>query len=197
MFNYLSGEIVQLDNGKVVVDIGGIGYEVFASSYTLSECKIGCNQRLFTYLQVREDDISLYGFATMQEKNMFLHLISVSGVGAKVAIAILSGLDSNSLANAIFSGDTKALTRIKGLGKKTAERLILELKEKVVVDGQTAVTPLTTNPDIPLTKAMRDAIAVLCSLGKSQMDAEKLVEAASKLGANTTEELINLAFRIN
>ncbi|MBR2966613.1 MAG: Holliday junction branch migration protein RuvA [Clostridia bacterium] len=197
MFNYLSGEIVQLDNGKVVVDIGGIGYEVFASSYTLAECKIGCNQRLFTYLQVREDDISLYGFATMQEKNMFLHLISVSGVGAKVAIAILSGLDSNSLANAIFTGDTKALTRIKGLGKKTAERLILELKEKVVVDGQTAVTPLTTNPDIPLTKAMSDAIAVLCSLGKSQMEAEKLVEAASKLGANTTEELINLAFRIN
>ncbi len=148
-------------------------------------------------MQVKEDGVALFGFATTEEKNMFLRLVSVSGVGCKVALAVLSGLDSNSLAIAIFNGDTKVLTKIKGLGKKTAERLVLELKEKVVVDANEINLPIVNNMDIPLTKEVQNAVAVLVSLGKSQADAEKLVEAASKLGASTTEELINMAFRIN
>ena len=128
---------------------------------------------------------------------MFLNLISVSGVGCKVAQSILSGIDSNSLAQAIYTGDTKLLTKVKGLGKKTAERLVLELREKVMVDASQIETPIAKHLDAPLTKDMQNAIAVLCSLGKSQQDAEKLVDAASKLGATTTEELINMAFRIN
>ena len=148
-------------------------------------------------MQVKEDDISLFGFSKLEEKKMFLLLISVSGLGCKVAQAILSGMDSNSLALAIFNGDTRLLTKIKGLGKKTAERLVLELKEKVVVDAADMVLPITQNPDLLINKDMQNAIAVLVSLGKSQADAEKLVDAAAKLGANTTEELINMAFRIN
>ena len=112
-------------------------------------------------------------------------------------MSILSGIDSNSLALAIFNGDTRLLTKVKGLGKKTAERLVLELKEKVVVDAADMVLPITKNPDLQINKDMQSAIAVLCSLGKSQVDAEKLVEAAAKLGATTAEELINMAFRIN
>lgn len=197
MFNYLNGEIVDIFGSNVVVDVNGVGYELAVSNYTLAECKLGHKQKLYTYLQVKEDGVSLFGFATAEEKNMFLRLISVSGVGCKVALAVLSGMDSNSLAIAIFNGDTRLLTKIKGLGKKTAERLVLELKEKVVVDATAVELPILNSLDVPLTKEMQNAVAVLCSLGKSQVDAEKLVDAASKLGATTTEELINMAFRIN
>lgn len=197
MFNYLYGEIADINGSNVVVDVNGVGYEMAVSNYTLAECKLGQKQKLYAYLQVREDGVSLFGFATAEEKNMFLRLVSVSGIGPKVALAVLSGMDSNSLALAIFNGDTRLLTKIKGLGKKTAERLVLELKEKVVVDASAADLPIMNSLDVPLTKEMQNAIAVLCSLGKSQVDAEKLIEAASKLGATTTEELINMAFRIN
>ena len=197
MFNYIFGEIVDFGNSTVVVDVNGVGFELSVSGYTMADCQIGKKQRLYTYMQVKEDDISLFGFSTLEEKKMFLLLISVSGVGCKVAQAILTGMDSNSLALAIFNGDTRLLTKIKGLGKKTAERLVLELKEKVVVDAVEMVLPITQNPDLKINKDMQNAIAVLVSLGKSQADAEKLVEAAAKLGASTTEELINMAFRIN
>lgn len=197
MYNYLCGEIVDKFDSYVVIDINGIGYELCVSNFTLAECVIGQKQKLYTYLQVKEDGMSLFGFATSEEKNMFLRLISVSGIGCKVAIAVLSGMDCDSLAIAIFNGDTRLLTKIKGLGKKTAERLVLELKEKVVVDANAVELPILNSLDVPLTKEMQNAIAVLVSLGKSQADAEKLIDAASKLGASTTEELINMAFRIN
>ena len=197
MFNYISGTIAHIFGNTVVVDVNGIGYEILATTRTTEDLTIGQNAKLFTYLQVREDGVSLFGFATLEEKTMFLNLISVSGVGPKVAQSILSGMDSNSLAYAIYNSDTKLLTKIKGRGKKTAERLVLELREKVMVDASQIDTPIAKHLDSPLTKEMQNAIAVLCSLGKSQQDAEKLVDAASKLGATTAEELINMAFRIN
>lgn len=197
MYSYLRGEIVEIADNSVVMDVNGVGYELTASNYTLAECKLGQKQKLFTYLQVKEDGVALFGFASSEEKNMFLRLISVSGVGCKVAIAVLSGMDSNSLAVAIFNGDTRLLTKIKGLGKKTAERIVLELKEKVVVDANSVELPILNSASVPLSKEMQNAVAVLVSLGKSQADAEKLIEASSKLGAKSTEELVNMAFRIN
>ncbi len=197
MFNYIHGEIAHICGNVVVADVNGIGYEISVTNGTLQTLTVGQKAKLYTYMQVREDGVSLFGFATMEEKTMFVNLISVSGVGCKVAQSILSGIDSNSLAYAIYTGDTKQLTKVKGLGKKTAERLVLELKEKVMVDATHIQTPIVQNLDAPLTKEMQNAIAVLCSLGKTQQDAQKLVEAASKLGATTAEELINLSFRIN
>ena len=197
MYNYFNGEITDILGNVVVVDVNGVGYELSVSNYTLGECAQGQKKKLYAYLQVKEDGVALFGFATREEKNMFLRLISVSGVGCKVALAILSGMDCNSLASAIFNGDTKLLTKIKGLGKKTAERLVLELKEKVVVDASSVELPIVNNLDVPLTLEVQNAVAVLVSLGKNQSDAEKLIEAASKLGAATTEELVNMAFRIN
>lgn len=197
MFSYICGEVTELGNGTVTLDVNGVGYELAVSNYTLADCQLGHKQKLYTYMQVKEDGISLCGFASQQEKTMFLRLISVSGVGCKVALAVLSGMDTDSLSLAIMNGDTKLLTKIKGLGKKTAERLVLELKEKVVVDAAQLVLPIAQNADIHLTQDMQNAVAVLCSLGKSQADAEKLVDAASKLGATTAEELVNMAFRIN
>lgn len=197
MFNYIYGEVVEFDGTSVIVDVNGVGFELSVSAYTMVDCKLGHKQRLYTYMQVKEDGISLFGFSTREEKVMFTRLISVSGVGCKGAQDILSGMDCNSLAAAIFNGEVRLLTKIKGVGRKTAERLVLELKEKVVVDANSMVLPITQNPDLQINKDMQSAIAVLCSLGKSQADAEKLIDAASKLGATTTEELINMAFRIN
>lgn len=197
MYSYISGEVTQTSENTVVLDVGGIGYELCVSSFTQEKCQLGQRCRLYAYLQVKEDGLSLFGFATEEEKNMFLRLISISGIGCKVAQAILSGMDCNALAVAIFNGDTKQLTKIKGLGKKTAERIVLELKEKVVVDASAMDLPIARHADVALTKDMQDAMAILCSLGKSRADAQQLVEAASKLGATTAEQLVNMAFRIN
>ena len=192
MFSYINGEITEKECDKVVVDVGGVGFELFCSDVTLSQCAVGECRRLYVYLQVKEDGMCLYGFSTLQEKAMFMRLISVSGVGCKMAAAVLSGMEAGVLAQAIFNGDAKQLTKIKGLGKKTAERIILELREKVAEEAQQ--TPVAV---AGMTKDMADAVAILCSLGKNASEAEKLVEAASKLGAVTAQELINMAFRIN
>lgn len=192
MFSYINGEITEKECDKVVVDVGGVGFELFCSDVTLSQCAVGECRRLYVYLQVKEDGMCLYGFSTLQEKAMFMRLISVSGVGCKMAAAVLSGMEAGALAQAIFNGDAKQLTKIKGLGKKTAERIILELREKVAEEAQQ--TPVTV---AGMTKDMADAVAILCSLGKNASEAEKLVEAASKLGAVTAQDLINMAFRIN
>lgn len=192
MFSYINGEITEKECDKVVVDVGGVGFELFCSDVTLSQCAVGECCRLYVYLQVKEDGMCLYGFSTLQEKAMFMRLISVSGVGCKMAAAVLSGMEAGALAQAIFNGDAKQLTKIKGLGKKTAERIILELREKVAEEARQ--TPVTVSG---MTKDMADAVAILCSLGKNASEAEKLVEAASKLGAVTAQELINMAFRIN
>lgn len=192
MFSYINGEITEKECDKVVVDVGGVGFELFCSNVTFSQCAVGECRRLYVYLQVKEDGMCLYGFSTLQEKAMFMRLISVSGVGCKMAAAVLSGMEAGALAQAIFNGDAKQLTKIKGLGKKTAERIILELREKVAEEAQQ--TPVAV---AGMTKDMADAVAILCSLGKNASEAEKLVEAASKLGAVTAQELINMAFRIN
>lgn len=192
MFSYINGEITEKECDRVVVDVGGVGFELFCSDVTLSQCAVGECRRLYVYLQVKEDGMCLYGFSTLQEKAMFMRLISVSGVGCKMAAAVLSGIEAGALAQAIFNGDAKQLTKIKGLGKKTAERIILELREKVAEEVRQ--TPVTVSG---MTKDMADAVAILCSLGKNASEAEKLVEAASKLGAVTAQELINMAFRIN
>lgn len=197
MYNYLNGEIVDILPQCVVVDVNGVGYEVGVTAYTMNDCVIGQKRKLYVYMQVKEDGVCLYGFSSKEEKNMFMLLVSVSGVGCKLALAILSGMDFNALAAAIYNGDTSKLTKVKGMGKKTAERLVLELKEKVIVGATELDLPIMQQTEAVLTTDMKNAIAVLCSLGKSQSEAEKLVEAAAGLGATTAEELINMAFRIN
>ena len=201
MFNYIYGEVVEYDGATFTVDVNGVGFCLVVSGYTASACRLGEKQKLYTYMQVKEDDICLYGFATREEKNMFTLLTSVSGVGPKVAIGVLSGMDYNSLGAAIFNGDTRLLTKVKGLGKKTAERIVLELKEKVVVDsvyinvGQQSFDFATERTD-KLSPDAEKAVAILCSLGKTPADAEKLVQAVVKLGATTTEEIVNMSFRM-
>ena len=147
---------------------------------------------VYTYLAVREDGISLYGFSTIEEKNMFLKLITVSGVGPKSGIAILSAIDISSLATMIATEDVKGLSKIKGLGKKTAERIILELREKVEASYYEGEKPSKNAEE---TQEDQDAIIALMSLGFTKTECAKAVKSAKENGAKTIEQIISYSIR--
>ena len=173
MFYYLSGTVAHIEPYLAVIDCGGVGFACRTTSYTLSALKKGNKGKLFTYLNVREDAMELYGFATQEELNLFQQLISVSGVGPKAALSILSASTPANLALSIITGDEKALTCAQGIGKKIAQRVILELKDKLA-KGQLAApggesyggTGVTV---IPENKAS-EAAAALAVLGYSQAE---------------------------
>ena len=131
MFYYLSGTVAHIGPYLAVIDCGGVGYACRTTNYTISALKKGEKGKLFTHLNVREDAMELYGFATQEELNLFQLLISVSGVGPKAALSILSASTPANLALSIITGDEKALTCAQGVGKKIAQRIILELKDKM------------------------------------------------------------------
>ena len=170
MIDYIKGKIVEINDNAVILDNQGVAFEIFVSFSTLVGLQVDQEVCLYTYLQVREDAFTLYGFSSRDEKKMFLRLISVSGVGAKVALSILSGVRINEIAMAILNNDVATLTRIKGLGKKTAERIILELKEKIS-PVEAIGTTKNIDSQTKISKEGEEAIAVLMSLGLSNMDA--------------------------
>ena len=137
MFYYLKGIAAHVAPNLAVIDCGGVGYACRTTSYTLSALQVGQEAKLYTHLNVREDAMELYGFATENEKNCFQMLISVSGVGPKAALSILSANTPEGLATAIITGNEKALTVAPGVGKKIAQRVLLELKDKLA-KGQLA-----------------------------------------------------------
>lgn len=170
MFYYVKGTVTHMAPYLAVIDCGGVGFACRTTNLTLSRLKKGENATLYTYLNVREDALDLYGFATEEEKNCFEQLISVSGVGPKAAISILSATTPEGLAMAIITGDDKSLTTAPGIGKKIAQRIILELKDKLA-KGQISAggesyggTGITVIPENKAT----EAAAALAVLGYSQ-----------------------------
>lgn len=180
MYNYITGKVVSKTDSAIVLDNNGIGYEIGVSGNTLFDVEYGEIAKIYTYLYVREDEMSLYGFSRLDEKNLFLRLIEVSGIGPKMAMQILSGYDLKTLTVAIASGDIKTLSKIKGLGKKTAELLVVSLKDHVADD----ITLLTI--DSPSSSAsivgedVADAARVLESLGLAKTEAVKKATEAAK-----------------
>ena len=134
MYYYVNGTVAEIGPNLAVIDCGGVGYACATTNYTLAQLKKGEKAKLYTYLHVREEIFDLYGFASQAELSSFKMLISVSGVGPKAALAILSSGTPDQLALSIVTGDEKALTGVPGIGKKTAERLLLELKGKLGAD---------------------------------------------------------------
>ena len=190
MINFLCGEVVEVAEGSLVIKCGNIGYELFVSSSTINFVgTVGNSIQLFTYLQVKEDGLTLYGFATREEKMMFVRLISVSGIGCKMAISILTGCDLRQLASSILTGDTASLSSIKGVGKKTAERIILELKEKVSDIDISDIKQM--QPNSPQDEAM----TVLLSLGLNKSEAMSRINLAIEHDGKTAEEILSLALR--
>lgn len=190
MISFLMGVIEEKRENVVVMNVNGVGYELNISSNTLSSVCVGDVTKVHTYMAVREDDVSLYGFATLEERDLFYKLISVNGVGPKMAVTILSGMSISSLSIAIANKDIKLLSKIKGLGAKTAERICLELKDKVsafpILEGD---APENFNED-----EVQMATDTLIALGINKSEAYML--ARSNAGENATaEEIIAKSLR--
>ena len=156
------------------MECGGVGYDVSISVTTFTELPAeGAEVSLHTYTNVREDQIALFGFSAMQEKRLFERLISVSGIGPKLAITVLSGISSERLVGAIRGNDLAMLTRVPGIGKKTAERVVLELKDKL---DDLAVVYVDDSTTVPLGSAGEDALSALTNLGYPRPAAQKALE---------------------
>lgn len=194
MIYSITGKPTMIDENTLAISSGAVAFEVVASTntvYNLSR-KTG-DVTLLTYLYVREDEMRLFGFESQSEKALFLHLISVSGVGPKSAMGILSGMSTENLAMAISSGNVKLLSSVKGLGKKTAERIVLELKDKLGIDGGQAMAfNSTSNLVLASTPEMTDAIETLVLLGVNKNDASEAVKLVSKENM-TAEQIVKLA----
>ena len=169
MFYYVSGPVADIEPGLAVIDCGGVGYACATTNYTLSQLKKGERAKLYTYMNVREDAVDLFGFSSQSELHSFKLLLGVSGVGPKAALAILSTNTPANLAMAVVMGDEKALTAAPGIGKKIAQRIILELKDKLAKE-QASFGP-DTGGSVPLTVLPNDkakeAGAALAVLGYS------------------------------
>ncbi len=191
MYSFIIGSIRYKQDNVLVLENNGIGYELTVSNYTLNNLPaINEEVKIYTYFQVSENGIGLYGFLTQEEKAMFLLLISVSGVGPKAATAILSNISLSDLSVAIATQDLKALSATKGIGKKTAERIVVELKDKVEYNGE-AMSEQTVFLD---TQAIDEAVLALISLGINKNEALALARNNAKQDS-TAEEIIAKVLR--
>ena len=196
MIGYIKGKILNLTPETALIETAaGIGFELLISNSAFSLLSNAKEGALFTYLQSREDGVTLFGFASPEEKEMFIKLISVSGVGAKMGITVLAAMNVAELAAAIATGDVKRLTSVKGLGKKTAEHLILDLREKVSLNSSIAEQSPAAAEVISSRKADEDAIVALMTLGFSRSESEKAVSRAKQNGAKEIEDIIRLALQ--
>jgi len=178
MIAHLRGTLLAKHPNQAVVETGGIGYDVTISVPTFSDLPgLGSNVALHIHTHVREDVIALYGFLRPEEKQLFEKLITVSGIGPKLAITILSGMAADDMVKAIRGNDVVRLTRIPGIGKKTAERMVLELRDKLPPVGADALTAIAT-----LSAVEDDVLSALQNLGYQRANAEKAVVAVSKNG---------------
>jgi len=166
MFDYLNGIVVESGEDYIVIDIGGIGYRVFTSSNTISNIKENNKEKIFTHLHVKENDLVLYGFSSKNELEIFKLLLSVTGVGPKAALSLLSYLKPKDLIIAIQTKNAKALTQAPGIGKKTAERIMLELRDKTSISSDIIIDIDEVNRN-----NMPEVIDALMSLGYSYSEA--------------------------
>jgi holliday junction DNA helicase RuvA len=182
---FLEGKVVEKSAGRVVVAVGGMGYDVLVPAHTLAKLPPqGGSAKLFTRLQIRDEAMVLYGFASVDERSLFEHLVSVTGVGPKMALAVLSVLTPEAFRRAVASGDTAALSLVPGVGKKVAGRMILELKDRIGAGGD--VTP--TGP-------LAEVREALMALGLSAQEAREALAALAPDGDRPVEELLREALR--
>jgi len=189
MIASVRGEILSRMPGEVVIEAGGIGYKLAVSSETLSSVRAAGQQaRLFTHLVLRDDAMNLYGFSTQAERELFLMLVGVQSVGPKVALAVLSGGTPRELLNAIASGDTARFQAVPGIGKRTAERIIVELREKVAGKVSDEIVVRHTPTDDPRTLAREG----LLGLGFTPQEADGMLDTVA---GDTPEDLISEALK--
>lgn len=202
MITHLHGTLIEKQPPQLVIDVQGIGYEVDAPMTTFYKLPAaGEAVQLFTHQVIREDAHVLYGFATRDERTLFRALIKVNGVGPKVALAILSGMDAPQFVRCITTHDVSALTRIPGIGKKTAERLVVEMQDRLPVNLSTALNAAGLGKDqkgraqmSPAQTAIAEAEAALISLGYKPQEAAKAINALETEGLKS-EDIIRLSLK--
>ena len=195
MYSYIKGKIAEIGESYIVVEAGGIGYELSVSTNAMSEFASRDGEvKVYCYLSVREDGVSLFGFESKMEKSMFLKLVAVSGVGPKLALTVLGGMTTEQFAAAVIGSDIKALSKIKGVGKKTAERIALELRDKVSKDYEAVNTGEIVVHKPVSVDANEDAVLALMTLGYSKQESEAAVLKVQKDGM-TLEQLVYAALK--
>ena len=193
MIAQISGTLAHKIPGEVIVDVGGVGYQIFIPLnvfYQLPE--IGASVRLQIYTHVRDDALQLFGFSDFAEKQVFLLLIGVSGIGPKLAVNILSGISADELARALRESDQVRLLNIPGVGRKLAERMIVELKDKLATLAPTAAESAKAEPG---SQFLLDAVSALVNLGYKRSDAEKAVREVLKRGTHSLEGVLKESLR--
>lgn len=192
MFYYLEGQITIKEQNFVVVDINGVGYAVHTSMNTVTKLDLHKKHKLFTHCNIREDAFDIYGFADLEELNFYKLLTSISGVGPKAGLAILSVASPESLALAIITGDEKLITRASGIGKKIASRIVLELKDKVAKEQ---VSLKSENMEIISndTGSVTEAISALMVLGYSQAEATGAIKGAT--ADQTADQIVKIGLK--
>jgi Holliday junction DNA helicase RuvA len=196
MIGRLRGTLLSKQPPGLLLDVGGVGYEIEAPMTTFYELpELGSEVILHTHLVVREDAHLLYGFARESDRSLFRALIKVSGVGPKLALAILSGMSAEEFAGCVHSGDSAALTKLPGVGKKTAERLVVEMKDRLKDMPGHALPPEAGKPAVAsASDTVKDAISALVSLGYKPQEASRMVSHVESEGL-ASEEIIRLALR--
>lgn len=191
MIGYLKGVISHIFVNSCFIDVHGVGYRTYAPASTLDTLCVGQEAMLYTYMSVREDAIVLYGFATQDEYDLFMLLIGVNGVGPKVALGILSAGTADSFRLAVHQKDIKGLTKMPGIGKKTAERIVLELQDKIgpVASEDAGAADLGNSAAPGLSDILAETLAALTSLGYSEQEVLPVAEA-HLAGCTTVEQLL-------
>lgn len=188
MYAYIKGKIVEKSNNYVIIENNGIGYRIFMSATAIDKIQEENEDiKIYTYYQVREDNISLYGFLQKEELRMFELLLSVSGVGAKSAIAMLSSILPSEFAMAIIQNDTSKLTKIQGVGAKTAARIVLELKDKLKTEEAISKVDENVQKAIKNDEEIEEAIQALQILGYNKKEIEKVLEKLELAGLSTQD----------
>lgn len=192
MYAYIDGVVAWKNTDSIVIEAGGIGYQVMVSGATLSAAPAaGQRMKLYTLLNVREDAMELFGFYSMEEKRMYERLRGVSGIGPRTALQILSSMSIRDLSIALVAGDAGALTKVPGIGRKTAQRLVLELKDKL---EESDLTGAAVSPKVSQQGPEAEAIAALISLGYASAEAAKAVSMVAGQ-TDKADEMIFLALK--
>lgn len=202
MISFVRGIIAELGDSLIIIDTGAIGYEINMPARIIDEIHVGEERKIYTYFQVREDAMQLYGFLRKDDLEMFKMLLTVNGVGPKAALGILSGSTADNLRFAVLSDDVKTISKIPGIGKKTAQKLILELKDKLNLEDafemKLAHESGTVN-DTTINGSLRDgyqeAVEALVALGYSSTDALRAVRAVKDIDPSDVEGILKAALK--
>lgn len=200
MIAYLRGRILEITAETAIIEVNGVGYEAYLSGGAFRKITVGEIAELYTYMQVKEDGVTLFAFATPKEKELFLKVISVSGVGPKMGIGILTGLSADEFTQAVATADVKRLSTVKGLGKKTAEKIVLELHGKisaaeVMSASEDKFTQAIEMQSTKLSSLDEEAVSALMGLGFTRSESAQAVKRAHEQGAATVEDIIRKALQ--